>query len=599
MIPRSVYNLLLVIVSVALVRLLLFAVFELEPQLMEMLSVAGVAATATLGYRLVSSSARQWITGRIEHSLSTVGLSRLLYAVIVLTIAGGLLTAQEVYTWKGPRTLEIQVDGTPTTLEGVATEDEEGWRASRSVLAWRTREIMIDDWSKQVEARPLRPVIVSVPFYVTVEASAKSREIEDLLGLVVFQWRRDELLDDAEYELATARSSDQLTTEELERLDLIHKIVRLTFDEREVDDPRRLDRLVERFHRLYPEDPWCILVDAAGLYAAKDFQAAAEVLAATRGDRPVSASWTVTRRFFESLCLLQAGRLGLHAGGELSPVVVTRAATHLDAAERELASRDDLFAEIALPSTLIYRGILFFYGKNWSHAEDAFARAAEHGSGMLRARALNGLGFIQFIRSDLVGAEKHFVQALEEESSYVTSRLNLGYVALARGEYQHAEEIFRQVHETWRGDPAHRYNQLATLGIAHAVEAAGRPLDDVIAGYALALRSGGFSDYDEVREPEVRLAYQLKAAGDSIYKDKMFFGLEILALTMYSRAGLYLHDSSSTLADDLAAELAHRVESTRGGVHEAWLYSVILDRYFSPIQPPDVRQKALANRLAG
>jgi tetratricopeptide (TPR) repeat protein len=412
------------------------------------------------------------------------------------------------------------------------------------------------------------------------------KEIEELLSLVLFQWNREGLLDDVGSSLVSFEEREILPPEQARRLLDLHKILSLTFDEREKDDSTRLKRITERFSKRYPNDPWDAVARASQHYEEGNYSKAATILleVPTYDSPPASAT-----DFFRALCLLQANRTsrdGDSDGSEREALDLLR-----DVAQRlrEEAQGGSSFAAVAYPSTLIYEGIVHFYGARWTQAISAFEGATHSADANLRARALNGLGFVHFITGDLYKAELHLTRALEVDRAFVTARLNLGYVELAKGQHFLARKIFRGVQEDWKGDRSHRYFVLGQLGRAHSeqtiYETSERALDEqLVELYADALRFWRLDDYEHISPLHLRLAHIQEAVALKIYRDPQLYGLDIMSLVMLVRAQrLVKHATGTSLASELRGRIDAAIQEVIPKVNEEWIEKRPRAAFFLPL----------------
>jgi tetratricopeptide (TPR) repeat protein len=214
-------------------------------------------------------------------------------------------------------------------------------------------------------------------------------------------------------------------------------------------------------------------------------------------------------------------------------------------------------------------------------------------------------------RARLDEAEFALIEALRADGTFAYARSNYGYVLMAKGEFAKAHGVFEQIANDERLKvESIRDVILAKIAIGHLVEeeSGHDSTNAAIQKYAEALRDLQLFDYAEVTPDRLRLAYIHETLGEKVYLDKSYYGLEMFALAMFTRANLEARQILAQYPNDVRAiqllqESKDRADKTSVVVDPAWFRTArgvgvfsTLSKYFETPQTNAVASEATLGR---
>jgi tetratricopeptide (TPR) repeat protein len=563
------------IVSIRAVATVHFA-FAIEP--LEIVVGYPVAAmVAGVVFRRLPPYARRWATTRVSRFLDSRGLSLGLWVGNLLMLSLVLAFTTVKIEWSGPESLEIDYNGTLKTVESRKAASA-GHEDILIVPAWGESVIRVGSFQTASATRPLTQDVLQIPFYVTGGQSPEYLAIESDLDLALFQQAPRHYLRRAETALEAIGPKGR-DLEALDRLTSIKDILRMSLVEAARDE--RPLHLLERFRSRFPEDSWEPVLSAV-IDISQPKSRSIERLQPGSSATPFPRAASI--QFLRGVLLLR-----LAAQAPVADRSSGEVQSHLNAASEAfgevLASGrtnpSDEYRSVAVPAALVFRGIASYYRGEMDDAIASLSEALEikTAAPALRARAANGVGYISFLKGDLVRADRMFRQALAEDSGFSMAAINQGYMLLATGRFSTARRHFMRLLQPDRAEELQpRDAVLARLGLAHALDESGDEQDRVLAldHYRQVLRKQRLQSFEEIEEEGIARAFVYAAIGQHVYLyNRDYYALEPLAVAMFGmscRSICSVVTSSGVLGDreqlleqlEAAAPVAWRAARTHG-----------------------------------
>jgi len=533
----------------------------------ELLSILGIGAAGGGLIKLLPKNASEKITRRIKIALASKFLTKPLIILNILIFLPASTTTYIEVSWKGQDKINISLNDEVFSLVGI--EKNTGSRSTRIYRhAFANINISFNEWSEVSRTYPFTKTQITVPIWLAYRETPLYKEIEDQIRLSFFQFFEARFLDKSKALIATL-PSDSTIRPAIERLEMITVILRTDFLGPDFSDNKKL--LLQSFETRYPKDEWLPLVRAANSYAGRNFNQCVDSL--SNGTLPSNIISTAI--FFKGICQLKAGRD--LADGNSKNFAVEKSITYFSTAQKALESEyDSAYKDIALPSSILFQGIANYYLERNDEAIRIFNLASMNSTGGIKARALNGAGYIYLSRGMDAEAELTFRQALESDASFAYARSNLGYALMNRGNYKAAKEIFeKNINDERLKSESQRDVILGKLAITHLAELQGDDIDSVILKYASVLAELNMPTYDGM-DSKLRLANIHKAVAKNIYLSKNYYGLEIYALVLQAKAIIAVNEMKTKNPNDLGvdyldSELRNEIVSTKKKVSKDWL----------------------------
>lgn len=242
----------------------------------------------------------------------------------------------------------------------------------------------------------------------------------------------------------------------------------------------------------------------------------------------------------------------------------------------EMASKQQqsLYRDHALASAVIFQGIHSFYKQDIAGAKKEFLRSTQFAQGSLRARSFNGAGYLEFIQGNLQEAELALLDALESDPNFAYALSNYGYVLMAKDDFETAIKYFERnaKSEDLRAN-SYRDVLLAELAVGHAQEEITKDAVKNADYYSGVLGKSGRRDFYGVNPINLRMAYQYTEMAEKIYLSKDYYGLEVFALALLSKARNILDEiqNPDTRAKDLLEKVTKLMAETKPSVPIEWL----------------------------
>lgn len=569
-IPIPIITFALSVAFLGLVRSVFWFFFGLEVEKTELWSVLGVGASGGLLYQVLPAASRVFLTNMVRQYLSSrVSALLLLIAGIVLLLPAMALSYVDI-SWRGPGKLTLQIDSSVQVIDSDKSSSDVFTKRKFGV-AFSEIEIRLGNWVERKSFYPLTHQVIQIPFSVTNASVPEVMEIEEQLELSFFQFFEARYLNNAK-NMLSALAQNESMRQAAERLGFIYEILRMDFLEIDLSDKKGL--LLESFVKRYPGDPWEHLLKAANHYGDKNYRACA---AALKSRNPISSyPQKSTEDFFRGVCLLKASRDTNTANDKDS--LSNLAIAHFQASEELLNSHSEgIYRSLALPSSIHFQGIANYYRGRIDKTIDLFKKGSEVSSGGLKARTLNGLGYIQLSRGNLEQAEIALLEAMESDPTFPIARSNYGYVLMDKGDFKKAKEIFaKNASDDRLKIESYRDVVLAKLALVHLSELAGANTPDILAQYEPLLADLKIQTFDGVTPERLRLANIHRAIARNVYLSKEYYGMEIYALALFTRAYLEaeyldLADRSDIRVATLREALSSDIEATKSMVSQDWL----------------------------
>jgi len=540
--PIELLNLSVFLLSLAIVAWLCWYYFDTTFDKVSALVTAATGGMIGTAYGFLPERTKSLVSARLRPLITSEAAFFCLGGFICFSVVFGFFCTRTVIAWKGELSPgSVAIDG-----EVIKFESEDRAYQIWS-LPFSERLVSVQDSSRRIKTSPYfryRFTLTDEELYATTPAY---RQITDLLRLSLYQYVENRYLIQAQdYFL-----NDPIAKKFL-GLNRVFNLLRLCL----LDDDiaRNGDLLLERFIREYPRSNWITLLKACVSYGRQDYQAA---LSHFSDQYPSDPLWEATYRFFRGVNLLKQSTQNLKGGAKPETSGLDASIVQFDAAAALLESyKDSGFANVARPSAQIFRGIAHVYLRDLDNAKKDFAvpltsKSAHPG---IRARAYNDLGYVSLAVGEVEAAKEYFASALKEDGAFPYARTNLGYAYMADGQYEAAKKMFQEaVNDKQLQAESKRDVVLAEVAIAHIVADTGSP-SDAPAAYTKVLKDLRLFDFNNVQPHQLRMANIHLELGDKLYQDPKYYGLEIFALAMYSRAHLEALEAKKSGAPQIAAE---------------------------------------------
>jgi tetratricopeptide (TPR) repeat protein len=250
-----------------------------------------------------------------------------------------------------------------------------------------------------------------------------------------------------------------------------------------------------------------------------------------------------------------------------------------------MANNSERYRNLAASSALYFQGVASFYSGNLNHASEFFLETSKIAREEIRARALNGVGYIAFIRGDLTAAEDALLRSLEQSPKFPIAQSNYGYVLLALDRLEAAEAVFKAIESNPTiARESYRDIILARLALVYVNEVRIKDIHLAISGYAKILGERGFRTFVRMEPEEVRFSYICNEIAEKIYLDRSYYGMEIFAAAYFAKAV-----EMASLVPDIARAKAildaseHNFLETSKVVDPAWFKLTHKSELFSTI----------------
>lgn len=571
-IPRSAFNFVLLLIALGLVRYLTWLYWGLKVENFELWAVLGLGTVSSVVWQLLGVSTREWFVNLAHRFFSSARATRFLGGTCIAMLIAGSVVTVVIIGYSSDRATTLTVDGRAVTLD--ASEREV--RLYRAVFSKVSLEC--GTFGERMRTRPLQPSRVTVPAMALLSGSAEFQRIEEELTKSFFQLYERKYLTQAGNLIAVALEN-KAPRESVQRLSSIKHILEFSVGGQGNPDARKT--LLDDFARTFPNDPWLPFVRAAVAFSNRDYTAVAALLPV--GAR--SARWPgqPAASFFRGVALLRATR---DIKDSVKRTQAQReAAEVLHDAELLLAPMPTSeLRDLAYPSAIVYQAITAYYQRDFPTAKRHFMRAAASSSGLLCARAWNGVGFINLSSGDIAGAEIALLEALRADPRFAYARSNYGYVLLAKDQLDEAESYFRQNAEDEELRSVSRRDvTLARLALGHVLELRGTGMAAAANYYAKILREEKYQDFAAVTPLSLRLAHLYFEIADKGYLNPDAYGLEVFALVFLLRAKALCLEPA-LLGDARARDLSDRIDAVlpavRNAVPQPWLDGTDHGKFF-------------------
>lgn len=444
-------------------------------------------------------------------------------------------------------------------------------RTRKLSLAFTTIQVQVGNWSEKKRFYPLTPQVIQIPFSASNASIPEVAETEEQLEMAFFQFFEARYLNAAKNKLSSL-TRNEVMRPAIERLGFIYEILRMDFLEIDLSDNKGL--LLDSFIKKYPRDPWERLLKAANYYGDKNYVDCAGTL---KVQNPISTyPEKSTEDFFKGVCLLKASRDEKKAGEKAA--LNNHAIKQFEASEAELGNHQKgAYRNLALPSSIHFQGIANYYSGHTDQTIKYFQKASKVSFGSLKARNLNGLGYIQLSRGNLEQAELALQEAMESDPTFALARSNYGYVLMDKKDYKKARELFsKNASDDRLKIESYRDVVLAKLALVHLSELTGDNDSDVIDKYEVILNELKIQTFDGVTPERLQLASIHRAIANHVYLSKDYYGLEIYALALFTRAYLEAESISTSGHTDiriaeLLKALSSDINATKAMVSQDWL----------------------------
>lgn len=385
-------------------------------------------------------------------------------------------------------------------------------------------------------------------------------EVENTISLALFQFMEGTYLSEAESGIVNTSSSD--------RLKLILSIMRSALVGPQADD---IEGLVDRFVDRYPNDPWRKQLRAVFHYQKGKYRQCAQELldyshVAQNPGRPAAL-------FFRGVCQVRDARQ--LDGAERLMLLQHASESFQMASEAAKKSQNTRYRKLSYYSSEYFIGITKFYSGQLDEARTTFKAVANDAEAppKMKARALNGMGFISFIKGDLQGAEVVLLASLKQYGEFAYARSNFGYVLLGLDKFAEAIDVFRaMVADENLKATSPRDVVLARISLAYAESVQAHDELSVVTPYSQVLKELGYRDFIGVAPLQLRYALLCDELAKKVYLDRSYYGLEVFAAAYLAKA--YLAVSSlptdvrghvgDELFDNAGAELASLLNALNG-----------------------------------
>ncbi|UPJ49509.1 tetratricopeptide repeat protein [Bradyrhizobium sp. 200] len=549
--------------SVGTVGWLLWYYFDTTLDKVSALATAATGGLIGTAYGFLPERTKSAILGNVRPLITSEAVFLSLAGFTSVVLVFGFVCTRTVIGWKGELPAEgISIDG---ALLEIKSEDRtyDIWG-----LPFTERLVSAQDLSRRIKSYPFFRNRVTLTDEELYAASPAYRQVTDLLRLSLYQYVENRYLAQAQNHFANDPLAKKFFS-----LSQVFNLLRICLLEDDI--ARTGDLLLERFTREYPRSNWKPLLRACVKYGRQDFQGALLELGSPPPSDPL---WAATYRFFKGVNQLKRSTQSLKAGSKPEVAGIDAAIAEFDAAAVLLEPyKDSGFGSVARPSAQIFRGIAHVYLRDLDSAKKDFAvplisKSAHPG---IRARAYNDLGYVALASGDVDAAKENFAKALVEDSTFPYARTNLGYAYMADGDYDKAKKMFQEaVDDKQLQIESKRDVVLAEVAVAHLNAETGVP-SEAPAAYAKVLKELRLFDFSHVQPYQLRMAHIHAELGDKLYQDPKYYGLEVFALAMYSKAYLEAQESRKNgaapeSANKVAAHAQQSFKELRTMVAPSW-----------------------------
>jgi tetratricopeptide (TPR) repeat protein len=577
-VPRSIANLVVLILAFLLLRRFVQVHFDLQVSTLEAIGLPVAATLVGLFFKYLPVEAQEWIGSSVTRFLGSRRTTRMAIGFLVLTILVAISITSVEVSWAGPPGVQIFKNGQRLT----PVVDDNRHTLDIFIPSFRSTNITIKAYTTSLNPLPLTRSRVIIPFYVTASDIPELGSVENNLDLALLQQTPARYIDEASSRLSHLKQTNiGISADAIERLEDIVNILHQGFVEVRQSDIK--SHLVEAYREKYPYDSWLKPLQATVAFSDSKYDDAIAILNSFNSP---GARWPrlSTIGFFKATAYLRLANQ--HRVNELNN---DAAASDLAAAEREydaiinqmLRSEDHEYVSTIRPAAYIFRGITAFYQRDYNSARTNFETVIrlDEADSVLKGRAENGIGYLALLRGDLKDASRDFEHALDYDGSIAIARVNIGLLLLIKGQYKEATAHFNRLLNDERIKlKSPRDILLAKLALAHALDEGG-DRQKALGLYTNLLTSLNQHDYTEVQDAELRWAYIYNAIGAKIYLfNRDYYGLELFALAMFNKSCVHLcavkpGQSSSEFTDTdsaLKEELSKNIVRTQSLARPEW-----------------------------
>lgn len=393
-------------------------------------------------------------------------------------------------------------------------------------------------------------------------------EAERTLSFTPFQFLEVKFLDETDAYISRLTSKYVGIAPGVDRIQMLSEILRHALTR---ETGNQAEGLIESFKRAYKLDPWASFLDAAAAYHRLEFSRCSEILDGYKSASEFPGAAGV--KFFHGVCTL---RLAREQQGEKKAATLRLAAARFHQSyELAQKSSSPRYKTFASASASYFKGIVEFYKGDLNAARRVFHTTALLASDEMKARALNGEGFILFVQGALEAAELILLKSLEYSSDFPYAKSNYGYVLLAMNRTEAATQVFANIASDKQiARESHRDITLARISLAYTMELQPERASMATDEYAVILKGLGFRDFVGVTPSEMRLARLCNELAGKVYTDQFYYGLEVFAAAYYSKAILLAWelpvDAKSELSADVLKEASAGLRGVLRTIQPGW-----------------------------
>ena len=211
-------------------------------------------------------------------------------------------------------------------------------------------------------------------------------------------------------------------------------------------------------------------------------------------------------------------------------------------ARSESDAHGPAYRAFAAPAAGVFAGIARYYAREFDAAERELRSVlvlqgvAEN----VKARAANGIGYISFLKGNVVEANRILASAISLHPAMSIPRINQGYVLFSVGDWDRARHHYENLlQRPVGGELSPRDTVLAQLGLAHALSQSSNSEDTAKATRVLAevLRKLRVNDYEYLNDEPLRRAFQLTSIARNVYLfNRDYYALEPVAVMCLAQA---------------------------------------------------------------
>jgi tetratricopeptide (TPR) repeat protein len=420
------------------------------------------------------------------------------------------------------------------------------------------------------------------------QAALAKQGVEIELSLALYQFFEARFIAEAGRLIDRGRKAGTIDEPFAQRLEALRDLLEKTLlgppNEAEARDE------VEKFLARYPADAWRPLAAPLLSYRMRDYAACAQNLDSQR----IRGSALATSypklgavEFFRGVCLLRRAR---ELDDDAKTETLRRAIDQFRLAASSLAAEPvERYRNFATGSARLFIAIAHFYLKELPQALDNFRESAGLTTGDIKARALNGAGYINFLLGDFTTAELELLEALDVSPAFPYARSNYGFVLMAQNRLLEAEGAFRSivVDEELKAQSFRDYI-VGRVALAHLHELTSADIHATVSEYSALLKEAGLRDFANISPPQLRLIYIYLEIADKIYLDRRYYGMEIFAALFSAKAEQAVHLLGDQMGSDprfqsVASRSEAMFKSLRKAINPYWFSSHPSGTPFSPI----------------